>query len=156
VLVRAVAAACRLVGVEGDGEPQVEPSEQLDLSEAFTAQVVSAFSEVFNNVVLHSYGRERAGEVEVAIHPMRDGIEIRTEDHGEPFDLAAVPTPDLDAMPEGGMGVFIIRQCVDDFVYEPGPPNRWTLRKRLGDGETDPPLAGRSATDRGSSPPGGL
>ncbi len=44
-------------------------------------------------------------------------------DDGVSFDPAAVPVPDLDGLPESGMGLYIIRSFVDDLSYEPGPPN---------------------------------
>ena len=54
--------------------------------------------------------------------------EIR--DSGNAFDLSTVPEPDLDSLPEGGMGLHIARAMLDEVAYEPGPPNLWRLVKR--------------------------
>ncbi len=132
VVVRTVAAACRLVGDPPDDAHDIDVDDQdaFDLANRFDAEVVSAFSEVFNNICLHSYGNGRGvGEVEIEIETTEQSVSIRMVDDGEPFDISEVPSPDLDAMPEGGLGVFIIRSFVDEFEYNPGPPNEWILKK---------------------------
>src|SRR5262245_333830 len=91
--VRAVAAASKLVGT-GD--------------RTFDDEVVSAFGEAFNNVAIHAY-REHAGEIEIEIDVGRDWLTIRLKDRGASFDADAVAEPDLDRLPESGLGLFIIR-----------------------------------------------
>ena len=48
-------------------------------------------------------------------------LTIRIEDSGAPFDSLALPAPDtaagLDDRPIGGLGVFLIRQFMDDARY---------------------------------------
>ena len=56
---------------------------------------------------------------------------VEIKDQGEPFDIAAVQSPDLDSLPEGGMGIHIAKTMLDEVTYEPGPPNLWRLCKRL-------------------------
>jgi serine/threonine-protein kinase RsbW len=91
----------------------------------FEAQVVSAFSEAFNNIVLHGYDGSAPGDIEVEIEPLPDGILIRIADTGTAFDPLDVPPPSLDRLPESGMGVFIIRSFMDAVQYVPGrPPER--------------------------------
>jgi serine/threonine-protein kinase RsbW len=54
-------------------------------------------------------------------------------DFGNRFDPAAQTLPDLDALPESNMGLFIVRSCVDEFSYVPGNPPKFpnvlTLKK---------------------------
>ena len=52
-------------------------------------------------------------------------------DYGRSFDPRTVPPPDLDALPESGMGAFIIQGLMDEIHYRPGHPNVLTLVKRL-------------------------
>ncbi|MBM3624691.1 MAG: ATP-binding protein, partial [Alphaproteobacteria bacterium] len=42
---------------------------------------------------------------------------VRVFDHGGGFDLAAVPTPDLDELRERGRGIFFIRSVMDSVQY---------------------------------------
>jgi anti-sigma regulatory factor (Ser/Thr protein kinase) len=108
----------------------------------FDAEVVSAFGEAFNNIAIHGYVDE-PGEVEVEIELEDDGIQLRITDRGRSFDPLEVPEPELDDLPERGMGLFIIRSFVDRMVYTPGDPNVLELEKRCPAVEADsaPPRA---------------
>src|SRR4051812_4321741 len=94
--VRAVAAACKLVGND-DGTAAGDKQ--------FTDQVVSAFGEAFNNMAIHSYSgvpSEKGGEVDIEIEIGNDFITIRVLDYGNSYDFLSVPQPDLDNLPESG------------------------------------------------------
>lgn len=125
--VRTVAAACRLArGVSLNGDYKT-----LELAERFDSEVVSAFSELFNNIVKHSYGNSGQGEIKISISVGDNQIEINVWDTGENLlDWDSVPDPQLASLPEGGMGLFILRSFVDEVEYNAGPPNTWRLAKR--------------------------
>jgi serine/threonine-protein kinase RsbW len=111
---RVVAAACKMVGND-----EVEPSPAAD---EFEAQTVSAVSEAYNNIAIHAYDGAPLGDVDIAIDSAADRVVIEMTDTGRPFDPSIVAPPDLDEMPESGMGLFIIRSFMDDTTYTPGPP----------------------------------
>ena len=138
VAVRVVAEACRLVG-NGDTPGAVDRTRAYDLSRPFDAAFVSAFAEIFNNIAIHAYGQGATGSIELEISVDGDSLVVEILDRGVPFDIAAVPAPALDALPEGGMGIHIARTMLDHVSYLPGPPNRWRLVKTLGQ-SVDPPL----------------
>jgi serine/threonine-protein kinase RsbW len=122
--VRVVGAACKLVGsAAGDSGP-------LRFNNEFDHQVVSAFGEAFNNAAIHSY-RGESGDVDMEIDVGEDRITIHMRDWGPSFLLDDVPTPDLDALPESGLGLFIIRSFMDDVQYRPGSPNVLSMTKHL-------------------------
>lgn len=125
--VRLVAEACRLA--RGDDTSVDESSLAFDLRDPFDTEVVSAFAEIYNNIALHAYGR-RDGHIEIAIAIEPDAMTVEIRDSGIAFDPSTVPEPDLDALPEGGMGLHIARAMLDEVAYEPGPPNLWRLIKR--------------------------
>jgi serine/threonine-protein kinase RsbW len=125
--VRLVAEACRLVRGDSDGD---EKSLAFDLHHPFDAEVVSAFAEIYNNIVLHAYGRRDGEIVEITIHIDGGSMIVEIRDSGASFDLSTVAEPDLDSLPEGGMGLHIARAMLDEVAYEPGPPNLWRLTKR--------------------------
>lgn len=139
VVIRAVAAACKLVGPERPPQPD---NSLLDLADEFDAQVVSAFAELINNVCLHGYSNGAEGRIEVELEPSSTELVARIVDYGETFDVNEVTEPDLDSLPEGGMGLFICRQVLDSLGYEPGPPNVWTLKKRYVTHAADQAAAG--------------
>jgi serine/threonine-protein kinase RsbW len=136
--VRTVASACKLVEAR-----RVNPVTGASRPDAdFDGEVVSAFSEAFNNVALHGY-EENEGELEIEIETLPDRLTIRLKDFGKGFDIAAVPIPDLDSLPESGLGLFIIRACMDDVTYVPGQPNVLSMTKYLVHEE----VAGEAAGD---------
>jgi anti-sigma regulatory factor (Ser/Thr protein kinase) len=93
--------------------------------------IVSAFNEAFNNAALHAYAGVLGGtiEIELSIEPGR--LELRVADHGQSFDPMRVSEPDLGGMPEGGMGLFIMRSFMSEIDYRPGRPNVLTMVKYL-------------------------
>lgn len=115
LVTRAVATSCKIV----------EGGEEL------TNAMVSAVGEAFNNVVEHAYA-EGTGDVMLEISSDADGLRVEITDEGDTFDIDAVPDPDMAALPESGMGLFIIRSFVDELTYTPGPPNKLVLLKRVG------------------------
>lgn len=133
VAVRTVAEACRLVtSPTAAHEPApIDTSTGYDLKHPFDQAVVSAFAEIFNNIVIHAYQRRGGGDIEldIAVEPSSLAVEIR--DSGAAFDIHAVSHPDLDSLPEGGMGIHIARALLDQVDYQPGPPNLWRLTKHL-------------------------
>jgi serine/threonine-protein kinase RsbW len=94
-------------------------------------EVVSAFSEAFNNVVIHAYRGRPVREIEIEIELDEATLTIHVRDYGSSFDPSNVPDPDLDTMPEGGLGLYIIRSFMDDVRYHAGAPNVLTMTKHL-------------------------
>lgn len=150
---RVVSAACRMTERaaprgEGDGEAQPPASGSGDedvLPEAeFEAQTLSAFGEAFNNIAIHGYRSGPPGDVDIEIEADEGGITIRLIDSGASFDPTTVAVPDMTALPESGMGLFIIHSFMDEVDYSPGSPNVLRLVKRrdprgrgAGDGDED-------------------
>jgi serine/threonine-protein kinase RsbW len=120
VALRAVSAACKLIA---------QRPQRPELNE-FRMHVVSAVGEAFNNIVLHSYAGRNDGVIEMEIHTEPNEIMVEFRDYGESFDLDAVATPDLDQLPESGLGIFIIKAFMT-IRYLPGRPNVLTLSKSL-------------------------
>jgi serine/threonine-protein kinase RsbW len=126
VALRTVTAACRVaLGPRCDAP---ESREMLD-------QVISAVGEAFNNIVVHGYKDRTAGVIEVEIAINRKQMAIEMRDYGRSFDPRNAPAPDLDALPESGMGVYIMKGFMDRVDYRPGSrpgnPNVLRLVKKL-------------------------
>jgi serine/threonine-protein kinase RsbW len=130
--VRVVSEACRLVSAPpAEGAAPGPTDASYDLRHPFDAEFVSAFAEIFNNIVIHAYQRRDGGQIDISIFVERDELAVEISDGGAPFDLSTVARPDLDSLPEGGMGIHIARALLDEIAYEPGPPNLWRLVKKL-------------------------
>jgi serine/threonine-protein kinase RsbW len=126
IVLRAVSAACKLVKPHPG-----EASLDTDWND-FRMQVVTAVSEAFNNIVLHAYAGREDGIIEMNIRTRRNHISVELRDFGDSFDPEKVPAPDLDGLPESGLGMFIIKELMQ-VSYRPGRPNVLVLSKRLHD-----------------------
>lgn len=106
-------------------------AEQISTADRpFRNAITTAFGEAFNNIAIHAYKGRTDGMLEVEAELGSDHMTLRLLDEGMRADLSAVDVPDLDALPEGGLGVFMMHALVDEVVYESGPPNVLSLTKR--------------------------
>jgi serine/threonine-protein kinase RsbW len=96
--------------------------------------MVSAVGEAYNNIVLHGYAGRDIGSVKMQIENCSEWMQVTIKDSGTSFDPSQAVPPDLEAMPESGLGVFIMRSFVDEVTYVAGSPNVLTLVKRLDGG----------------------
>ncbi|HEC36082.1 MAG TPA: ATP-binding protein [Anaerolineae bacterium] len=81
-----------------------------------------AVDEACSNIIEHAYGGEGRGDIECTCVIAGDGLTVTLRDHGRPFDPASVPEPDLYTCLEnrkvGGLGVYFIRQLMDEVHFE--------------------------------------
>ena len=99
---------------------------------SFRDAITTAFGEAFNNVVVHGYAKRSDGMLEVDAELGPAHMTLTLTDTGASADLTVVPLPDLETLPEGGLGVFMMHSLVDEVVYRAGSPNVLSLTKRTG------------------------
>lgn len=99
-------------------------------SDDFAYEVELASSEAVTNIIEHAY-REKQGTIRVEMTLNQDGFQLDLFDEGEPFDVTATPDPNFDTPQESGYGISIMRQIMDEMLYEPGTErgNHWRLVK---------------------------
>jgi serine/threonine-protein kinase RsbW len=140
VILRAVAAACKaaFAGVWGGEGPADE----------FTSRVLSVVGEAFNNIAFHCY-RDRSSDIaRVRVTIDATAVYLRIEDYGRSFDPLGARLPDLDALPESGLGIYIMRSLMDTVSYQAGWPNVLSLSKSILEGPGGPAeLAGKKAAN---------
>jgi anti-sigma regulatory factor (Ser/Thr protein kinase) len=80
-----------------------------------------ALEEVFLNVVQHGSPAGTEPQIDVALAVAGADLVMTVEDNGPPFDPLSLPAPDVTAglaeRPVGGLGVFLVRQMMDDVTY---------------------------------------
>jgi anti-sigma regulatory factor (Ser/Thr protein kinase) len=97
-------------------------------------RVISAFVEAFNNAVIHAYEGRLPGPVRVELEVDAHRLSVRVIDEGEAFVPEDVPEPNLASLPEGGLGLFIIRNFMDQVRYErQAEKNVLTMVKEFGE-----------------------
>lgn len=100
--------------------------------------------EALTNIVTHGYEGLEQGAVELSFEQSGDAAIVELVDAGRPIPVAALDRAglgnfdfdpaDIDRLPEGGMGLSIIRAVFDAVRYESGEGiNRLTLGKRFGE-----------------------
>jgi serine/threonine-protein kinase RsbW len=93
--------------------------------------------EAVTNSIRHAYKDEPDHEIEVTfvLHP--DRIRIEVSDSGNPMEQQVKPDlnfdpDDIARLPEGGMGLHIIYETMDQITYESSnQKNTLTMIKRL-------------------------
>jgi serine/threonine-protein kinase RsbW len=97
--------------------------------------VLLAVDEAVTNIILYGYAGG-SGPVEIAVSRLPDALVIHLRDEAPPFDPTSVPAPDLTIPPEervpGGLGIYLIRQSMDELSYRQRPDggNELTMIKK--------------------------
>lgn len=135
-------------------------------AEAVTYNIWLSLHELCVNIIGHAYDvpperrqvhHPETIEIAMQLHSEPLAFEIRTHDRGmHVFDLDALATPNLDDPPIHGLGIFLIRQLMDEVVYVPAPGNnRWRLVKQLAtlaDATASPAAPFLAGTRQGARP----
>src|SRR5215510_5749034 len=98
--------------------------------EACSALLI-AVGEICNNVIKHAYRSQPGMPITIALKVFADRFVVDVEDKGVPYNPGGYRPPDLDAVPEGGMGLFLVHKSVDEVTFDTARPEgtRWTLVK---------------------------
>lgn len=93
-----------------------------------------AISEICTNIIKHAYSGKK-GEIVGQLSLLDNGVALDFFDQGESFDPSTVPEPVVNPQKliEGGFGLHIVRQVMDDLSYRvvPGRGNHWHMVKYL-------------------------
>ncbi len=92
-----------------------------------------AFTEAYTNIHKYAYGSGTTGTVIIHIHIRPEELEFTFEDHGLGYEPCCVPPPNLDKPAEGGLGLWLMGEFMDECAYTRTPEGRNILRliKRL-------------------------
>ena len=104
---------------------------------AFENGILLAVDEAVTNIITHAYkeGRRDIIEITLDIDPRRFTVAIR--DSGTSFDPKAIPSPSMkDHLTNGkrhGMGIFLMRQVMDEveYLFKEGVRNELRMVKYL-------------------------
>ena len=114
---------------------------RLGVPEAEAFAVRLAAEEAFTNIVRHGYPAARPGPIRFTFAMEPDAITLTFSDRAAPFDPGDAPPPDLgdelEERTEGGLGLHLIRQLVDEVHHSAAgePGNVLRLVKHLGGAE---------------------
>ena len=92
--------------------------------------------ELLTNIISHGYADEGEHYIQITISHENGMLVVCVEDDGIPFNPVAAEAPDikspLEAREIGGLGIHLIKQVMDDILYERvGNRNILTLKKMI-------------------------
>jgi serine/threonine-protein kinase RsbW len=99
-----------------------QQAEKTPAAQREIQDIVQAVDEAATNIIVHGYG-DGPGQIQVEWSYLPGRITVILRDRAPFFDPTTVPEPDtslpLFERPVGGLGVHLIRKCVDEFTYTP-------------------------------------
>jgi anti-sigma regulatory factor (Ser/Thr protein kinase) len=94
---------------------------QLRLPPKTLHEVQLAVEEHLTNILKYAFEDQDEHRIRVRALPEATELRIEVEDDGRPFDPLKHPPPDLsqplDARPVGGLGIHMMRKCMDRIEY---------------------------------------
>ncbi|WP_413720736.1 ATP-binding protein [Silicimonas sp. MF1-12-2] len=99
--------------------------EAYDLTAEEMGSVEIVLAEALNNIVEHAYPQDQPGEITMSLRLRQTGLLVEISDRGKPMPHGRAPLGNHpmaefgeDPMPEGGYGWYLIRELVQDLVYD--------------------------------------
>ena len=83
--------------------------------------IVLAVDEACANVIVHVYGNEPDGNIDLKILRAEDSIRVCIRDYGAPVENLEFKPRDLDDLTPGGLGTHFIAEIMDHVHHRPAP-----------------------------------
>jgi anti-sigma regulatory factor (Ser/Thr protein kinase) len=111
-------------------------AQRLGFNEIQCGQISLAIDEALCNIINHGYERRPDGRIWLKVWDLQTvppGIKVVIEDRAKQVDPETIRPRDLDDIRPGGLGVYIIREIMDDVSYEHrlGGGMRLTMTKQV-------------------------
>ncbi len=95
-----------------------------------------ALAELLANTISYGYADKATHTIEIRLELHDDQLNLEIIDDARPFDPRSVKAPEkiaaLEDLPLGGRGIYLVRNFVDDLVYQrKGGRNHVTVTKIL-------------------------
>jgi serine/threonine-protein kinase RsbW len=109
----------RYLGLIGNIAEQI--AKQLDTGngdpDTLAYHLDLALTEAMANAIQYGSSTDAKQSVRVCVSIDDKTLCLKVFDHGQGFDLQAVPTPDFADLDERGRGIFLIRSLMDSVEY---------------------------------------
>ena len=111
--------------------------EENNLFDEKIKEIELSLAEALNNIIKHAYKGDETNQIEISMWFDNNKFSIELIDYGEPRLNTGKPVlefdpDDIDSLPEGGMGLFIIEQLMDENHYSrEGNKNIFRLVKNV-------------------------
>jgi anti-sigma regulatory factor (Ser/Thr protein kinase) len=96
-------------------------AQRLGFSELHCGQISLAVDEALCNIINHGYEKRPDGRIWLNVWALDEdpqGIKLVIEDRARQVDPETIRSRDLEDIRPGGLGVYIIREIMDEVRYE--------------------------------------
>lgn len=95
------------------------------------SSLLLAVGELCANSIQHAYEGRGGQPIQVSVSSSEESLVIEVEDFGKPFDAGQYRAPDLDAVPNSGYGLFLVKTIADSVSFDVARPSgtRWSIVK---------------------------
>jgi serine/threonine-protein kinase RsbW len=91
-------------------------------------EVTHAINEACTNVIKHSYENDHEKEIIISLTNKHDHLEVTIKDFGKKVHPARIRSRKLHEVRPGGLGVYFIKQSMDEVWYDMSPRQGTELR----------------------------
>ena len=91
--------------------------KEAGLDEKSAGEVLLAIQETLTNIIRHSY-RDTSGKIQINFQEDSGKVTISIRDFGKKFDITQVPDPKLPREEPGGLGIYLIKNTMDEVRYD--------------------------------------
>lgn len=111
--------------------------EENYIDEEKIKEIELSLAEALNNIIKHAYKGDQSNKIEINMVVEDSKFKVVLTDNGLPRINIGKPVlefdpNDIDSLPEGGMGLYIIEQLMDENIYfRDGEKNTFTLIKNI-------------------------
>jgi len=99
-----------------------QAAQAASLDTTAVSAVQTAVDEACSNIIEHAYPENSGGQIECTCEDTTEKFIVTIKDHGTPFNPEMIPAPDIDAgledRPIGGLGLYFMRQLMDEVKFE--------------------------------------
>jgi len=111
-------------------------SDEQGIPDRVKRAFILAFDELLTNIISYGYPNPGDYPISISVRFSKPIFQADILDKGIPFNILEAPLPNLEAelpnRPLGGLGIFLVRQMMDEIHYKrEGDYNRTTLVKSL-------------------------
>jgi serine/threonine-protein kinase RsbW len=122
---------CSLKNLEKISDYVTDYAKQAGLNATEVYAVQLAVDEASTNIIEHGYGQECPSRIDITCDVQEDGLKVVIYDDAEPFNPETIPDPEidvsLDEIKPRGLGIFLMRQMMDEVKYQSSPDKGNTL-----------------------------
>ena len=100
--------------------------EMVGFDEITRGGIVLAVDEALTNVIRHAYHGVEDKPIEITLRPVpaqggHVSLWIELRDWGDTAEPSKIRSRELDDVRPGGLGVYIMKRCMDQVQYAPAP-----------------------------------